>query len=64
MNDEPRFNSLTDDDLEQVAGGMTCAQGIAAAKICLAVGDFIESMSGSGAYLYGMGEGYLGGACK
>jgi bacteriocin-like protein len=40
VKDESRFENLTDNDLEQVTGGMTCAQGIVA-------GDFYSALAGA-----------------
>jgi bacteriocin-like protein len=49
VNDEPRFENLTDNDLEQVTGGMTCADGITA-------GDFYKALAGAYGALGMVGE--------
>jgi bacteriocin-like protein len=62
----PQFDSLTDNDLEQVTGGMSCSTAInlangyaAIASVCLAVG-----LTSDGAMYAGMGRGVLRGGCS
>ena len=65
-HDKPRFDDLNDDALEQVAGGMTCEQGIIAAKVYGALDVFYGSvgMPGTGLIYAGKGIGVLQGACS
>jgi bacteriocin-like protein len=65
MNDEPRFESLTDDDLEQVTGGMTCAAGVALGDFYSALGSAYKAMgmNGEADVAFGTASGLYMGAC-
>jgi hypothetical protein len=56
---------LTDDDLDQVSGGMSCNNAMTAAKVYIALSDFYNSlgMSSNGAAYAGKAQGVLQGAC-
>ena len=65
MNDQSRIDRLTDENLEQVMGGMSCNAAIAAAKVYSAIGS-IFAASGDlvmGANFIGRAQGVLVGAC-
>jgi len=65
VNDESRFDSLTDDDLEQVTGGMSCSNAVIAANVYNALsGAYISlGMYSEGAAYAGEGQRILQGAC-
>lgn len=57
---------VIDQELGRVAGGMTCAQGLAAYNTCKNVSDYFGSlgMSETASYFSGLGVGYGRGACN
>ncbi len=65
MSNEPRFDSLTDDDLDQVSGGMSCNNALTAAKVYIALAGFYNSlgMPSEGSGYAGRAQGVLQGAC-
>ena len=65
MYSEPRFDSLTDDDLDQVSGGMSCNNAMTAAKVYIALSGFYNSvgMSTTSAAYAGKAQGVLEGGC-
>jgi bacteriocin-like protein len=65
MNDKSRFDILTDNELEQVTGGMSCDKALVAAQTYVGIGDFYTSlgMSAAAAGSYGQASGVMQGAC-
>jgi bacteriocin-like protein len=63
---EPRFDRLTDDDLDQVSGGMSCNNAMTAAKVYIALSSFYSSlgMSSAAAAYGGKAQGVLQGGCS
>ncbi len=64
MNNESRFDSLTDDDLEQVTGG-SCSNAMIAASVYTSLAAVHNSlgMSSAGAAYAGRAQGVLEGGC-
>jgi len=44
MNNEPRLDALTDDDLEQIVGGMTCKNAQTDEAVYNSLGNFYDSL--------------------
>jgi len=59
------FDNVTDESLEQVSGGLTCAQAEGMSLVFMTLG-FICNQVGQydmGSYYSGMGHGYEHGGC-
>ena len=65
MNDGSRFDSLTDDDLEQFSGGMTCENAKVVANFYDALGSVYVAvgMPLTGTHYKERGLGVLQGGC-
>jgi len=64
MNHKSSSDCLTDEDVEQVAGGMTCSEGLAAFNTCMNVSDYFGSLGLSGlAKSFDMGVAYGKAGC-
>jgi|tagenome__1003787_1003787.scaffolds.fasta_scaffold20878327_2 hypothetical protein len=65
MNNEPRLDALTDDDLEQIVGGMTCKNAQTDEAVYNSLGNFYGSlgMNATAVRYYGRAAGVIQGGC-
>ncbi len=65
MNTQSRFECLTDDDLDQISGGMSCDRAVGLSKILMTMSDLYGQMGmpGVGLSFSGQALGVLQGAC-
>lgn len=66
MNNDPRFDNLTDGELEEISGGMTCSQGLVAGSVYQSLSTIYGTlgMTSSQAQYAGMASGVYKGACS
>ena len=65
MNEQSRIDVVTDENLEQVTGGMSCNSAKAVARVYVAIGDIFVATGDNimGALFIGRAQGILVGAC-
>ena len=65
MNEQSRIDVVTDENLEQVTGGMDCNSAKVVGRIYLAIGDIFIATGDNvmGALFIGKAQGILVGAC-